>query len=577
MLESFYGKPRELQIEAIDKIEEALRSGYKDIILSAPTGVGKSYIAICLALAYSRGDILTATTDLQNQYLRDFPFVQTIMGRRNFSCIKYSNRKEVLCSNIPVSECKKIVEKEDKKVVEYCDYYPTTKVIVKGFGREERVVFVDNLYNELEGYEDSHCSYYCQRLKALASSFRIFNYHEYLSLILFSKEAINTEVLICDEAHLIENLAVDFFKLTLSKKLVDSANLSMVNSEEVDKWLSIAKNVLEVYKNRLEEAKKEKGEIEVLIEITSNNLKTSKKEYERTKRDLTRYRAKLIELLKRIAELEEIVKRLEFIVVRIDYDKDNFIVNLRKKEGEIESAYLIPLNIGSYLQEVFSRAKIRLFMSATVDYQLLKRELALEEPAFIDLPSPFDIKNRLVFFTNSYKLNKDNMDNEDTIIRVANTIDSILNKHKNERGLILVTSYKLANNIYWNMSNKDRILLTNDIKRREIIDKHLTKEDSVILSPSLWEGIDLRDELCRFIIIAKMPYLDLSDKRVREKSKDRDWYEGHAIMRLIQGSGRGVRNDNDYCITYVLDSSATWLIKRRYKYIPAWFRDAMKL
>ncbi|GIU72843.1 MAG: hypothetical protein KatS3mg003_2322 [Candidatus Nitrosocaldaceae archaeon] len=48
-------------------------------------------------------------------------------------------------------------------------------------------------------------------------------------------------------------------------------------------------------------------------------------------------------------------------------------------------------------------------------------------------------------------------------------------------------------------------------------------------------------------------------------------------MRLIQGSGRGVRNDNDYCITYVLDSSARMLVKRRYKYIPKWFRDAMKL
>ncbi|GIU71940.1 MAG: hypothetical protein KatS3mg003_1419 [Candidatus Nitrosocaldaceae archaeon] len=78
-------------------------------------------------------------------------------------------------------------------------------------------------------------------------------------------------------------------------------------------------------------------------------------------------------------------------------------------------------------------------MSATVDYQLLKRELALEEPAYIDIESPFAIDNRLVFFTSNYKLNKDNMDDEDTIIKVANTIDNILNK--NERGLVLVTSY----------------------------------------------------------------------------------------------------------------------------------------
>jgi len=124
MLESFYGTPRELQKEAISKIEEALRSNYKDIILSALTDIGKSFIAICLALNCGNGDIVTATTDLQNQYIRDFPFVHTIMGRDNFTCMKYSKKKAILCSSIPTYECKRIVEKKDKKEVVYCEYYP---------------------------------------------------------------------------------------------------------------------------------------------------------------------------------------------------------------------------------------------------------------------------------------------------------------------------------------------------------------------------------------------------------------------------------------------------------------------
>ena len=52
-------KPREIQKEILQGIEQQLKSGYKTIILSAPTGVGKSLIAATLARYYGSSFIVT--------------------------------------------------------------------------------------------------------------------------------------------------------------------------------------------------------------------------------------------------------------------------------------------------------------------------------------------------------------------------------------------------------------------------------------------------------------------------------------------------------------------------------------
>jgi Rad3-related DNA helicase len=179
---------------------------------------------------------------------------------------------------------------------------------------------------------------------------------------------------------------------------------------------------------------------------------------------------------------------------------------------------------------------------------------------------------------NAYTLNKENMHNERTLMQVSSIVDTLMNKHQNEKGLILTTSYELAGNIFRYSNNKHRLLLTKDISAKEVLDKHARTNASVLLTPTMWEGVDLRDDLCRFIIIAKTPYPSLADKRTKVKAKrDKEWYYSVTLMRLIQGCGRGVRHEKDYCITYILDSNATWLIKGKVKVnaVPRWFKDAL--
>ena len=65
----------------------AFNSDYKYIILEAPTGFGKSPVAIAVAMTLGSSYICTSTKDLQTQYSRDFPYLKVAKGKNNFPCL----------------------------------------------------------------------------------------------------------------------------------------------------------------------------------------------------------------------------------------------------------------------------------------------------------------------------------------------------------------------------------------------------------------------------------------------------------------------------------------------------------
>jgi Rad3-related DNA helicase len=602
--EHFYGTPREIQIQALQQIESSLQNGYRNIVISAPTGVGKSYIAVCLALAFKEADILTATVQLQEQYLRDFRFIRPLIGRKNFTCPIYDNKP---CSIVPTVRCRGMkrtvssngsssssngsvgvaIVGDDEDVVEgegngssngsnsnsssnssssyiipECSLYPTRDdikhiyVLNKGT-KDEQVVFN-------AGYR--LCEYYLQKYLAYRSSFRIINYHEYFTLVnnFASKNKLSTKLLVCDEAHMLEEKVIDFYNVSIDGKLLNP----LKKHELIDKNLTVEykEEDKEYYKQLL--ATMVKGYVD-LLNITAELIgKSSLHESEKHK------------LTFKLAEYEERLQRLTIVQEMLKYYPDNFIVDAVTNKRKNLVVKLLPLNISPFLRPVFDRVRYRIFMSATIDYPMLKRELGLEDndTILIDLPSPFPVENRKVFLMNAYTLNKENMSDERTLMQVSSVIDALMNKHQNEKGLILTTSYELAGNIFRYSNNKHRLLLTKDMSAKEVLEKHARTNANVILTPTMWEGVDLRDDLCRFILIAKTPYPSLADKRTKVKAeRDKDWYYSVTLMRLIQGCGRGVRHDKDYCITYILDSNATWLIKGKMKQnaVPRWFKDAL--
>ena len=107
-----------------------------------------------------------------------------------------------------------------------------------------------------------------------------------------------------------------------------------------------------------------------------------------------------------------------------------------------------------------------------------------------------------------------------------------------------------------------------------------TDKPMVLISPSMSEGVDLPYEKCQFQIIYKIPFPYLGDKQVNSRKKhDPKWYAYKTIMTLIQAYGRGMRAEDDFCATYILDRNIKMLFNNPlYKaLIPRSFKEAIAL
>jgi len=89
--------------------------------------------------------------------------------------------------------------------------------------------------------------------------------------------------------------------------------------------------------------------------------------------------------------------------------------------------------------------------------------------------------------------------------------------------------------------------------------------------------LDLKDDLARFQIIAKIPYPNYTERWVAAKKKRYSrWYTSQTLIKLLQGFGRSIRNEKDWAITYVLDSAVQRLLMESRSMVPKAYYDVLK-
>ena len=174
------------------------------------------------------------------------------------------------------------------------------------------------------------------------------------------------------------------------------------------------------------------------------------------------------------------------------------------------------------------------------------------------LPSTFDFKESPVYFLNKFKMTF--REREISFRHLKTVIYSICStKFKDQKGMIQTGSYEFAKRLYNDapIDIKQRMLIYNGSREKVTTVKiHQLSKDTILVGPTLNTGIDLPGDNCRFIIILKVPYPTLMDKLVNERNKLYPlWYNSHTSNEIIQGIGRGVRYNGDWCVTYILDAS----------------------
>lgn len=106
---------------------------------------------------------------------------------------------------------------------------------------------------------------------------------------------------------------------------------------------------------------------------------------------------------------------------------------------------------------------------------------------------------------------------------------------------------------------------------------HKTSPDpTVILSPSFTEGFNFIGKLAEFQILPKVAYPSLGDAHVQARMKvDEAWYSQQTISTMIQACGRACRTPTDRTINYIIDSDFGRLLDQWPEMFPAWFTEAL--
>jgi Rad3-related DNA helicase len=533
---------RKFQREVLEQVEAALASGKKFIILEAPVGFGKSALAATLCNYLASAYIATSTKQLQDQYASDFGY-PVVKGKSNFRCLVPTTTGVRL-------PCSKGRCEVDWKLSD-CSHYLTFEQY------DQHRKHTCNRTSKCENLRRGElCPYYDQKWSSFEAPVTVCNYPFILSEIRYTEDLPHRRLLVCDEAHDLEKQIVGFASFSLKKSLVQSysdaggGQVVAIPDRGVDDptaWLGA-----------LSDAKM------TLDEFCAIHLDD-------------------YDLQDRVASCKNTLESLVNFTKELKGSPGNWVVNSVKKsmDGSVEEVVFQPIQVGPYAGPLFGIADMVLLMSATIFSKgLLCSTLGIREAevSYITVPeSIFPVENRPIRALNVAQLSQASMASSLEI--VASAVDQIMERHAGERGVIHTTTYQQVNYIMEHVSeaNRARLVTTEGtFERSVLLAIHGTTGASVLISPSLYQGVDLKDDLSRFQVVVKVPYPDLSDRRTKVKlERDRGWYDWQTALRLVQTYGRSVRSETDHAITYVLDSNFTRFVNGHRDLFPAYFLDAL--
>jgi len=146
--------------------------------------------------------------------------------------------------------------------------------------------------------------------------------------------------------------------------------------------------------------------------------------------------------------------------------------------------------------------------------------------------------------------------NPNYIDQLAQTTQ-VLIEASNGGVLILVTSFSTLNRLQAKLVNQidQTLLVQGDDSKQALLNAFVEDGDAVLLATSsFWEGVDIRGDALRCVIIDKLPFASPDDPllKARLDDKKKQGVEGfdavqvpQAVISLKQGAGRLIRDVND--------------------------------
>lgn len=482
-------------------------------MLEAPTGIGKSAIAVTLSRwvasnfdvkdDVSRGGvIITSQKTLQDQYTRDFSTVAAdLRSSSNYEC---SWTDGVSCA-------------EALRIARATSGWPC------------RV--------ELGCSKGQTCPYKVAKTNFISSTVGITNYSYFLSELTYTGALKPRQLMSLDECHRVSDEIRKWATVQVDDELCKELGIRIIDS-------SSDKDVLDWFDRTYAVA-----------------LATSVERCAQQLLSYTNRKKKVSIQLKNLSKLHEFLDKKmcqlnRWKTDRVDVKQEYVVV--RSVDNGNRSIELKPLDVSRVANDVLYKNSERIvMMSATIlDRDSFSRTCGVsrDDSEFIQVSSPFRPSQFGIVYRPVAKMSRDQI--ESSTPRIVEQVKEILSTHPDSKGVIHCASYNVTRAI--SKIGDSRLLVQSSGEDREkMIETHVTSPNpTVLVSPAMMEGLDLHDDLGRFQVICKIPFPYIGDvvvKKLMEKSQK--WYAWKTALAIVQAVGRCVRNEDDWSKTYILDES----------------------
>ncbi len=580
----------------------------KHLIVEAGTGTGKTlaYLVPAIAYALKTGQkviISTGTKALQEQLMeKDIPFLQKVMPKK-FKAAYMKGRSNYAC-------LQRVKKAETQPILESLDEFDSFQQVSRWSRDSEtgdKAELVD-LPENLSYWKDinakgetcigqkcsdfDNCFVTRMRQKATEADIVIVNHHLFFADLNirgneFGKVLPDYSAVIFDEAHLIEDIASEYFGFQVSTyqldELIKDVQRLPITDVALDKNLTKLCGRIITYSDafwsRFVQGRGQDGRFPLLPNTFATQLTTGEVQptplgeaYFALDTELGRLESLLVDLKSEESEIESVTRRTRQIRFDLDFvvsqAEKNFVYWMERR-GRGMFLRSSPIDVSSLLQDkLFEKVETAVLTSATLSsngkFNFIKDRLGLNDNKTASLlaPSSYDYqKQSIIYLPKSMPEPK----SPDFTQMAANEIVKILNLTQG-RAFVLSTSNYSMNALYELVSLRVNFpcFVQGTMSKSGLLDRFKHTRNAVLFATSsFWQGVDVRGEQLSCVIIDKLPFAVPSDPIVAARTKFIDENGGssffeysvpNAVITLKQGVGRLIRSATDKGVIAILDS-----------------------
>jgi ATP-dependent DNA helicase DinG len=636
------------QLQMAQAVEQALEEK-RHLIVEAGTGTGKTLAYLMPVIRSGKRVIIsTGTKNLQEQlFYKDIPFLEHALygdhagtapspalsaaegvvhseqGPGRLSVCYMKGRNNYLCR-------KKLYDLTDLPVLsglEEIDQYRAIAAWEKTTATGDRAELAElpeasALWHKLDARSDACIGQKCSewqrcfitemRRRGMESDIIIVNHHLFfadLAIKLQAEGAPDAGILpeaaavIFDEAHELEDVAGNYFGISVSSLRVDDLARDVETSLQHNRMMSASlSGALGSLRERsqLFFSLLPPGEGRFAFENRREFLEENGDEFLALNQSLLRLAGELEGLPQKPEEILNFVRRAQELQVQLGFamesDDRNTVFWIERRGGRASSPQrhasaspragaekngrqnvflqATPIDVGPILREcLWSKLECAVLTSATLavggGFEYIRQRLGMEHARESVLPSHFDYESQALFYVPP---DLPDARTPQFATLAAERIRKLLEITRG-RAFVLFTSYAQMNDVYQKLLGRldFPMLRQGDAPKSALLEEfRLTPNAVLFATSSFWQGVDVQGEQLSCVIIDRLPFAVPSDPVVAARVKAIDADGGNAffqyqvpaaVITLKQGFGRLIRSLHDRGLLVLLDNR---ILKKQY-------------